>query len=83
MPSTSLFLSSPETISTSPSFPDNVWLIILEYLAADNAQNLIDLATFLSDHPLGRIAQDFRLNAHTIFRDYSRNSFQVKIFLWK
>ena len=52
-------------------------------MAADNAQNLIDLATFLSDHPLGRIAQDFRLNAHTIFRDYSKNSFvEVKMVLF-
>ena len=68
MPSNSTLFDSPETISTSPSFPDTVWLIILEYLAADNAQNLIDFATFLPDHPLGRIAQDFRLNAHRIIR---------------
>ena len=73
MPSTSSFVNPPETISTSPSFPDSVWLIILEYLAADNAQNLIDFATFLPDHALGRIAQDFRLEAHIIFRNYSEN----------
>ena len=57
-PSTSL--SSSDYISTSPLLPDNVWLKILHYLAEDNAQNLIDLIRQLSDHPLGRIAQDFR-----------------------
>ena len=78
MPSSSTFFTSPETISTSPPFPDSVWLIILEYLAADNAQNLIDFATFLPDHPLGRIAPDFRFEAHIIFKNYSRNAFIVK-----
>ena len=43
-----------------PCFPDNVWLIILGYLAADNTQNLLDLSTNLTGHPIGRIAQDFR-----------------------
>ena len=57
-PSTSR--NSPNYISTSPLLPDNVWLKILHYLAGDNAQNLIDLIRQLSDHPLGRVAQDFR-----------------------
>jgi len=43
-----------------PHFPDNVWLIILGYIAKDNVQNLLDLARNLSEHPIGRIAQDYR-----------------------
>ena len=45
---------------TPPHFPDNVWLVILGYLAKDNVQNLLDLARNLAEHPIGRIAQDYR-----------------------
>ena len=54
-----------------PTLPDNVWLNILGYLAKDNAQNLLDLARNLSEHPLGRIAQDYR------YENYSR------IVMWR
>ena len=60
MPTSNASLTSRQSHTISPLFPDNVWLIILEYLAADNAQNLIEFTRHLSDHPLGRIAQDFR-----------------------
>ena len=57
-------ISSSQTIAPDrellPSLPDNVWLIILQYVARDNARNLLELSTNIADHPIGRIAQDHR-----------------------
>ena len=50
----------PDDRFMEPHFPDNVWLNILGYLANDNAKYLLDISRYLSEHPLGRISQDYR-----------------------